>query len=133
LIGHLATQCAVAQKARVIAVDLRQERLDAALKAGALHALNPDHENIIERVKDLTNDSLDVAVDVTGLANTANQTLKLLPKKPWGTAYQPSGRLLLLGSYTVPVCFTYHGNLFEIEPDILIARDNVHQDYKNVL
>jgi 3-hydroxyethyl bacteriochlorophyllide a dehydrogenase len=133
LIGHLAAQAAKAFGAVVIAIDPIQERLENALKAGMDHILNPNDGDVIRAVKDLTGDRLDVAVDVTGLAKTIQNTLQLLPVKPWGTPYQPSGRLLILGSYTAPICLDYDNGLFDIEPDILISRDTVQQDYVDVL
>jgi 2-desacetyl-2-hydroxyethyl bacteriochlorophyllide A dehydrogenase len=133
LIGHLAAQVAKARGAVVIAIDPIPARLEAALRAGVDHILNPEDSDVAAAVRDLTGDSLDVAMDVTGSAAVVNQTLNLLPVKPWKGPYQPSGRLLILGSTTEPLCFDYHGGLFDIEPDILISRDAVRQDHLDVL
>ncbi|MGE5558070.1 MAG: zinc-dependent alcohol dehydrogenase [Bacillota bacterium] len=133
LIGHLAAQIAKAKGATVIAIDTLDERLEAAKTAGADYTLNPVRENVEEKVKKITGGGADVAVDVTGIASTVDQTARLLRSKPWQPPYPPSGRLVILGSYTEPVVFSYHPTLFEIEPDIYPSRDCTPDDLKKTM
>ena len=131
MIGHLAAQVARTIGARVIAIDPLQERLEVARTAGVEHLLNPEQVDIVAAVKELTHDRLDVAVDATGEAHTVNTTLQLLPVKSSGC--EPSGRLLILGSYPEPVCFDYEAVMYKIEPDILLSCGATRQDQIDTL
>jgi 2-desacetyl-2-hydroxyethyl bacteriochlorophyllide A dehydrogenase len=128
LIGHLAAQAAKAQGATVIAVDPLAARLQTAAAAGVDHVLNPAELDIEAAVKELTGGGADVAIDATGVAAAVDGTARLLRVKPWAPPYPPSGRLVLLGSYTEPVAFAYSPSLFDIEPDIFPSRDCTRDD-----
>ncbi len=121
LIGHLAAQCAKAQGAFVIAVDYDQSRLDA-IRPHADICLNATGINVEERIKALTDGGVDVVVDVTGVANAADSIARFIYTQPWAPPYPPNGRVVLLGSYSEPISFSYHPTLFANEPDILPSR-----------
>ena len=133
LIGHLAVQCAKAYGARVIAVDMDKNRLAAAQKAGAEQIVNAAQENVEQRVKELTNGGVDVAIDVTGIASVVDTTARLICTQPWQPPYPPNGRVVLLGSYSEPIQFHYHPTLFENEPDIFPSRYATFDDKKEVM
>jgi 2-desacetyl-2-hydroxyethyl bacteriochlorophyllide A dehydrogenase len=133
LIGHLAAQCARARGARVIAIDTDESRRDIARAAGFVEVLNPREGNLEARVKEISSGGVDVAIDVTGVAAVADQTARLVRPKPWHPPYPPSARVVLLGSYTEPVAFSYHPTLFANEPDILPSRDVTPADLQEML
>ena len=128
LIGHLAAQCARARGATVIAVDKDESRLAVARAAGFEHVLNAHDGNLEQQVRQLSGGGVDVAIDVTGVAGVVDQTARLVHGKPWTPPYPPSGRVVLLGSYSQPVAFSYHPTLFGNEPDILPSRDTTRAD-----
>lgn len=133
LIGHMAVQSAKAKGATVIAIDVDVDRLKAAEKGGADHLVNASEIDVEARVKELSNGGVSVAVDVTGIADTVNQTAQLVYTKPWAPPYPSSARVLLLGSYEEPVCFTYHPTLFANEPDIITSRDTTPDDMQEMM
>jgi 2-desacetyl-2-hydroxyethyl bacteriochlorophyllide A dehydrogenase len=133
LIGHLAAQCAKALGATVIAVDTDETRLGIARVAGFDHVLNGRDDNLEQRVKALSNGGVDVAVEATGVASVADQTARLVRGKSWSPPYPPSARVVLLGSYTEPVAFSYHPTLFDNEPDILPSRYTTRSDMLDMM
>lgn len=133
LIGHLAAQIAKAFGATVIGVDMDEERLRIARNAGIDHVINAGHGDVESRVKDLSNGGVDVAIDVTGIADAVDGTARLVHDKPWAPPYPPSARVVLLGSYTEPVSFSYHPTLFGNEPNILPSRDSTLDDLKEMI
>lgn len=63
----------LAGAARVIAVDLRDNKLDFAREMGATHTINSSREDVVERVKALTGgQGADYAFEVIGLPQTIN-------------------------------------------------------------
>ena len=128
LIGHMAAQSAKAKGAKVIAVDMDADRLEVIQKAGIDHVINAAEGNVEARVKELSNGGVDVAIDVTGIAATVDKTAQLVYSKPWDPPFPPSPRVVTLGTYTQPVCFSYHPTLFTNEPDIITARDTTLED-----
>jgi len=133
LIGFLASLCCKAFGAKVIAVDLDENRLEAAKNAGIDFIINPSKTDVEKTVKELTNGGADVAFDVTGIASTVDKTGQLVHGKPWKPPYPPSARIVLLASYTEPVAFSYFPTLFDNEPDIFPSRDCIPQDIADVL
>ncbi len=133
LIGHLAAQCAKANGATVIAVDISDERLEISKKAGIDHAINVKNADAVEKVKEISNGGVTVAIDVTGIAKTIDTTARMLRPKPWNPPFPPSTRFVLLGSYVDPIEFSYHPTLFDNEPDIYPSRDCTFDDMKEVL
>lgn len=138
LIGLLASKIAKIKGALVIAIDTIDERLEASKKAGVDYIINAQRENTYEKVIELTKGGVDVAIDVTGIASTVDQTARLIRPRPF--AYNPKddqnppiGRLLILGSYPDPICFNYHPTLFDAEIDIHISRDIVFEDLMEAL
>ncbi len=133
LIGHLALQSVKARGAWVIGIDKDPERLDIAQKAGADAVLNVKKVDVEKKVKALTNGGVTVAVDVTGVAAAADSTARLVFEKPWDPPYPEPSRVLLLGSYSEPVAFSYHPTLFANEPNIITSRDTTQADMKEMM
>ncbi len=138
LIGHLATQMAKIKGAFVIAVDTVEERLKASKMAGADYIVDAKEKDVYKEVMEITEGGVDVAIDVTGIASNVDSTANLLKPRPY--ALKPTdnpnpsaGRLLILGSYTDPVCFNYHPTLFDHEIDILVSRDCTYFDLLEAL
>lgn len=82
MIGLLTIQAIrLAGCARVIAVDLDQNRLDAALSLGADVALKADEVDVAEEVKKLTGGrGADVALEVVGATATIDTAIECLRK-----------------------------------------------------
>ena len=73
----------------VIAIDPVKARRDAALKLGADHVIDPIHENVVERIKDLTGGAgVNVSIEATA-------SPKVIGQLPEITAKQ--GRIVVLG------------------------------------
>lgn len=51
----------------IIAVDVLQSRLDAALELGATHAVNGQAGDVVERIKSITGEGAQYAIDTTGI------------------------------------------------------------------
>ncbi|MBN2001654.1 zinc-binding dehydrogenase [candidate division KSB1 bacterium] len=133
LIGHLAAQCAKVLGGTVIAVDLDPGRLEIARRAGVDYLVDASQGNVENRVKKISEGGVDVAIDATGAAEAVDATARLVYSKPWQPPYPPSGRVVLLGSYTKPVSFFYHPTLFENEPDILPSRYTTFDEMERVV
>ncbi len=78
--GHVGLMCIVAAKAAgascVIATGTSSDslRLEAARKAGAHHIINVDKEDVVQRVKEITNGwGANVVIDVTSMSKVAVQ------------------------------------------------------------
>jgi bacteriochlorophyllide a dehydrogenase len=128
LIGFLAAQVAKACGARVIAIDTLPERLDTARRAGIEDTINAASQDAQAEVAALTGGGVDVAIDATGAASIIDQTIRLIREKPWSEPLPPSGRLVILGSYSEPISFNYEASLFGREPDIFPSRDHTYSD-----
>lgn len=105
-LGLLAVQFArVAGAVPVIAVDPVKERREKALKFGADYVLDPFAEDFVQRVKELTNGGVNVAIEVTGNGAGLNGVLDCMAR---------FGRVALLGctresDFTVDYYRKVHG------------------------
>ena len=82
---------------RVIAIDMDQNRLDAAVRDfGATHAINNSDANWLEKVKALTPDGLgvDVAIEAVGIPVTIQECLD---------AIRPGGCVANVGVHGAPI------------------------------
>jgi len=101
--------------ARIISIDLVEERLNFAKKLGADETINAGEENVVERVQQLTNGyGADVVIEAIGLPVTWEQALKLVRKGgsvlefggcPPGTEIKMDTELLHYGEVTVRGAF----------------------------
>jgi threonine dehydrogenase-like Zn-dependent dehydrogenase len=113
----------VAAGATVIAVDMVRERLDLAIKAGAVHTIDASRIDVAQAMAGLAPEGVDVAFDATGRADMLGPAAALLKKRPWNSDLAGTPRLVLQGSPEDPVTFAYF-DLFFPEPDIIVPRDN---------
>lgn len=133
VIGALAALCCKAYGAEVIGVDPSKTRLQNLNNSSIDHLINPAKEDLIGKVKDITNGGADVVIDATGIASLADSSAQLLKDKDWDDIYHPSGRFVLLGTSIDPVTFQYNDTLFMKEINILPSRDTVVEDLKDML
>ena len=74
-IGLLMTQVAQLKGCRVIAVDLKDERLRLAERYGAEFCVNAGREDAVKRVREVTTRGSDVVVEAAGTVGTVEQTV----------------------------------------------------------
>ncbi len=79
-VGLSAVQIATALGARVVAVDIDDEKLARAREEGALAAVNAREGSPVAAVKEITGGGADVAVDALGAAATAVPAIRSLKK-----------------------------------------------------
>lgn len=91
-VGLSAVHIAKATGARVIAVDISDDKLEMARQLGAEVVLNARVNSPVEAIQDLTQGGSDVAVDALGIRNTCQNALASLKKR---------GRHLQLGLTTL--------------------------------
>ena len=89
-IGLLMTQIATLKGCRVIAVDLKDYRLNLAEKYGADFCINANEEEVGRRVKEITKHGSDVVIEAAGTRNTVEQTPFLVRK---------AGQVALVGEF----------------------------------
>ena len=84
-VGTAALQGAHLAGARtIVAVDLASNKLEWAKKFGATHVVNPNDEDPVEAVKDITKGGADYTFECIGLKATAEQAFQML--RPGGLA-----------------------------------------------
>lgn len=94
-IGLNIVQTAAAQGARVIAVDIVDEKLKWAEKLGAAATLNSEeHERLDKEVRRMTGGGADVAFEAIGIPATQEQAFNCV---------RTGGRLVLVGFSTKPM------------------------------
>jgi threonine dehydrogenase-like Zn-dependent dehydrogenase len=89
-IGLLMTQVAKLKGCRIIAVDTDVNRLEFAKRYGAEFTVNPEKEDVKERVRKITKRGSDVVVEAAGKMKTVEQTPFLVRK---------AGRVALVGEF----------------------------------
>ncbi|NOZ21520.1 MAG: zinc-binding alcohol dehydrogenase [Planctomycetes bacterium] len=90
LVGNFAAQLFDLQGARVIGLDVSEQRLAVARMCGVRHLVNPAEESAADRVKALTNgEGAKCVVDAIGLPDLIPDAMALARKR---------GELVLLGS-----------------------------------
>jgi len=82
-VGLSATLLAKALGARVIALDIDENRLAAARNAGADFAVNPRDGNVPETILGLTGGGASMALETAGAASAGQDALRCV--RPWGT------------------------------------------------
>lgn len=104
IMGLLHTILATKKGACVIVSDTNEERTALALKLGASYAINPQKENLEEKVKEITGDiKAQVVFDTTPISAVAEDAVKIVAN---------NGRLVLYSSF-------YPDTPISISPDWL--------------
>ncbi len=94
-VGLNVVQCAVAAGARVLAIDLNEERLEIARGLGAADTINPEQvERVDKQVRRLTDGGVAVAFEAIGTPATIELAFSLLRR---------GGRLCVIGYSQQPV------------------------------
>jgi 2-desacetyl-2-hydroxyethyl bacteriochlorophyllide A dehydrogenase len=89
-IGNLAAQFAQLQGARVMAIDIVDNRLEIARQSGIGKTLNPNSEDITKAVEEFTGgEKLNAWIDATGVSAVINDAVNHIAN---------NGELILLGS-----------------------------------
>jgi aryl-alcohol dehydrogenase len=63
---------------KIIAIDLRDDRLNLALELGATHVINPGKESIPDTVKAITGSGVDFTLETTALMPILRQAIEVL-------------------------------------------------------
>ncbi len=110
--------------ATVIAVDLEDDKLALARKAGATHTINSKTEDLHERVQALTNgDGANVAIEAVGIPATFQAAVAEVCF---------AGRVVYIGYAKAPVAYeTKYFVLKEI--DIMGSRNSTPEDFRAVI
>ena len=77
LIGLGVVASCTHRGAEVIAVDLRDDRLNVAGMLGAEHTINPDEEDLAGAVDRITDDGADVVFEATGIPDCIDPAMRL--------------------------------------------------------
>lgn len=67
----------------IIAIDIHDSRLEKAKELGATHVINSKNEDVIERIKEITNGGVHYGLETTGVPVVVRQGLRAL--RPLGT------------------------------------------------
>lgn len=115
---------AVARGAKVIAVDLSEEKRALARQFGAAHTIDGGSEDVVARIAELTNDDgVDVAFEAVGLPLTFTQSIDIACF---------GGRVVYVGYSKAPV--TYQTQFFNLkELDIMGSRNATIGDFEAVV
>jgi len=71
----------VAGCSKIIAVDLFESRLQMARELGATHGINPEKENAVDRIREITGTGVDYAFDNTGNGKVIEAAFACLTKR----------------------------------------------------
>ena len=89
-IGLFTVQWARAKEAgHIIAMDVVDERLEAAKSMGAHTTLNPAQADVVTEVRELTGDGVDIALEVAGSPQALEQAILMT---------RPRGRIVCVGN-----------------------------------
>jgi 2-desacetyl-2-hydroxyethyl bacteriochlorophyllide A dehydrogenase len=73
---------------RIITLDLEEYRLEVSRAIGATHTLNPEKDDAVQAVMDLTDgQGADMVVEAVGIEQTANLTISLVRRGGYITMY----------------------------------------------
>ncbi|NYF90196.1 zinc-binding alcohol dehydrogenase family protein [Tunturiibacter empetritectus] len=123
-IGLGAVAGSAFRRARTIAIDLDDTKLETARAAGAKHLINSEREDFRARLQELTDgDGPDVVIEAIGLQATFQAAVQVV-------AF--TGRVVYIGYAKEPVA--YETKLFvQKELDILGSRNALPEDFRQVI
>ena len=78
--GLSAVQIAQAIGAKVIAIDVSPQALNAARSQGAEHTIDASHDNVVDAIRTLTQGGAQVSIDALGLEETCRNSVLSLRK-----------------------------------------------------
>lgn len=126
-VGLSAIQVANAAGAKVIAVDINDEKLELAKQEGALETVNTMKENVVEAIQDITHGGTHIGIDALGIKDTVTNSIMSIRK---------GGRHIQVGLTT-----TEEGGFVPLPVDMITASEiefvgslgNPHPDYPELL
>jgi 2-desacetyl-2-hydroxyethyl bacteriochlorophyllide A dehydrogenase len=123
-VGLGAIAGAAFRGARTVAIDLDEAKLAIARLAGATDLINSSHENVRDRLREITSgDGPDVMIEAVGVAETFQLAVEQV-------AF--TGRVVYIGYAKEPV--SYETKLFvQKELDILGSRNALPEDFRAVM
>lgn len=80
-VGLSAVMIAAAIGARVIAIDVRADRLEMAVRFGATHVVDASQTDVVEAVRELSDGGVQVSVDALGSKQTCWNSVRSLAKR----------------------------------------------------
>lgn len=96
---------------KIIAIDIEESKLTLAKEFGANYTINSRDENVLEKIKELTNNlGVDYCVEATGLTSIIEMGFKVIKR---------SGGLCVFASHP------QNGDLIKIDPFELICGKNI--------
>lgn len=101
-LGAYALQIAKLSGARVIAIDVVEEKLEMARRLGADDTINAKNQDVTTEIKRLTKQGADVVLDFVGISQTMKTALNCLKRR---------GRLVFIG---------YSDELLQVSPKRLV-------------
>jgi len=118
-VGIQGVQLARLSGADVLVTSRQPERLRGATDQGADRAVNPEHEDVLQAVKDFTDDEgADIVVDAIGLENTIQMGVDMA---------RPGGKIIVFGNIQESFSARF-SDIFMPEKDILGSRANTKED-----
>ena len=111
--------------AKVIALDINDTRLQFCKeKLKVAHTINGSTENVLDRLKELTNNDLPVVViDATGSQQVINNALQYLAH---------GGRFVLIGLQKEAISFS-HPEFHKRESTLMSSRNATREDFEQVI
>lgn len=124
-IGFAATQFAKLANATIIIMDVNEHRLQfCKQKINLQHTLNPATENVLEKLRDITNgDMVNVVIDATGNQKAINCALQYLAH---------GGRFILIGLQKDELIFS-HPEFHKREATLKSSRNATREDFITVI
>jgi D-arabinose 1-dehydrogenase-like Zn-dependent alcohol dehydrogenase len=111
-LGHMAVQLlSELSTATIIAVDIKEEALDLAKTLGASHAINPETEDVADRLKTITDGAgVDQIVDFVGTTSFLSNIPQLIASEGDYYIVGYTGELKLPTSSFIATEFSIHGS-----------------------
>ena len=150
-VGLSATMIASVYGAKVIAIDINEKNLQKAKSFGAEYTINATREEVVNRVREITNGGANLSMDALGSPETSTNSINCLAKKGKhiqvgilgsenniliSTADLIAKEIEIIGSHGMPIA--NYDIIFDliaskkIDPALLIDRtvklENVHQE-----
>ena len=129
-IGQLAARLHRAAGARVVAADLRSDRVEIARAAG-VEAVQVEGDLAATFARAMPGGA-DVVVDASGAPALLPHSVRLARARPWNDDLAEPARLVVQGSYPENVAFSYE-DAFGRELTIHFPRDSQTRDLRTVL
>jgi len=110
---------------QVIAMDLADDKLELALKAGATAAINPKRDNAVDKVASITGGkNVNVAVELIGLTTTIRQAIDCTGE---------GGRTVVVGICPEEVALNPYHDLLLRERTIMGSADQCRADFPVII